>query len=333
MTLAAGALIYGTVACVVSLLAYLPALAVAEALSPTQPGRRVRVWLAALALPPLAGLAAAGWGLRSVATDPYGSPHLTCVRPHLCARWLLELPDIGWLLTMAAVGVVGLGAAAVVRFGLGAIRSVWFARRCGEHEAESGVCLVAAHAPVIATVGLFKGKILLTSGAAELLPAEELKAALAHERAHVARRDNLTDLLAAALATLLGFVPTSHLYLRYLREDIERACDDAAAEETDRLAVAAAVSRLAAHAQAAARARLLPPQGLRGKQAAADAARRALRLATPSGTDREATEGSVAAAVLAVGGGLAIALGLWGTAGQIRDTVRCLAESLLGALR
>lgn len=333
MALIAAALLYGTVACVLSLFLYLPALAVAEALSPTQPGRRVRLWLAALVLPPLAGVLAAGVGMFSVLTDPYGSPHLASVRPHLCSRWLETVPDIGWSLTVVAACVLGLLGAGVVRFVVGAARSLWFARRCAEHETEAGVCLIPAQTPLIATVGLTRGRILLTSGAAELLPADELEAALAHERAHVARRDNLTDLVATSVATLLAFVPTSHLYLRYLREDVERACDDAAAQETDRLAVAAAVTRLAAHAEAAARARLLPPQGLRGRQAAADAMRRALRLATAPSGSAQMAEGSVAAAVLKVAGAVALGLGLVATAGQIRDTVRCLAESLLGALK
>jgi len=56
--------------------------------------------------------------------------------------------------------------------------------------------------PLIAVTGFLRSRIHVSQSATEMLPAEELSAVLAHERVHIARRDNLRELLARVTASL-----------------------------------------------------------------------------------------------------------------------------------
>jgi Zn-dependent protease with chaperone function len=115
--------------------------------------------------------------------------------------------------------------------------------------------LLAADVPLALTVGAFRPRVVVSEGLVRALAPDALAAVLAHERAHVRRRDALRAWLAGAL---------SRLHLPRIRRELlaalalasERACDEAAAEATgDRLLVAEAilaVERLAPRAPAAA---------------------------------------------------------------------------------
>jgi len=62
------------------------------------------------------------------------------------------------------------------------------------------------------------------------LTDDELRALLCHECAHIARRDNLTSLLAAIAGAALWFHPLVWLALRELSAAREEACDERVAE-------------------------------------------------------------------------------------------------------
>lgn len=64
------------------------------------------------------------------------------------------------------------------------------------------------------------------------LDDDELHALLCHECAHIARRDNLTSLLAAIAGAALWFHPLVWLALRNLGTAREEACDERVAEAT-----------------------------------------------------------------------------------------------------
>lgn len=76
------------------------------------------------------------------------------------------------------------------------------------------------------TIPITWGKIILLPKAAVDWPDERLRVVLAHERAHIARRDFATGLVAAVVKAAFWFQPLAWLALRRLRAEREIACDD-----------------------------------------------------------------------------------------------------------
>ena len=70
-----------------------------------------------------------------------------------------------------------------------------------------------------------RGRILLPCWAVELLDREQLRAMLAHETAHIARRDPEWKLAIAVWSALFWFVPLAALARRRLDEVAEISCD------------------------------------------------------------------------------------------------------------
>jgi BlaR1 peptidase M56 len=86
------------------------------------------------------------------------------------------------------------------------------------------VLLRAPGATAPAAIGIFRPRIVLP--AALDLGDDELEAILAHECAHVARRDNLLALIDAAIGAALWFHPLVWLARRILARAREDACDE-----------------------------------------------------------------------------------------------------------
>lgn len=109
--------------------------------------------------------------------------------------------------------------------------------------------------PVVAVVGAFRPRLIVARSVLEACPAHELDAVLAHERHHVARRDNLKRAAMAAVPDLLSWLPVSTRIADGWREACEDAADDAAerAGAGGRLGLASALVRVA---------RLAPPDSL-----------------------------------------------------------------------
>lgn len=95
------------------------------------------------------------------------------------------------------------------------------------------------------TAGMFRPRIYLSEALADRLPSAELEAVIAHEAAHVARRDPLRLTLLRALACTLFWLPA----LRRLAEDVgdqaELHADDVAAARTEPLVLASAILSVA----------------------------------------------------------------------------------------
>jgi beta-lactamase regulating signal transducer with metallopeptidase domain len=87
----------------------------------------------------------------------------------------------------------------------------------------------------------------------------EIDAVLAHELAHLTRRDGVVFPLVGLVQSLCWLQPLNHWVAARFRQAAELACDDRAVELTgDRLALAHALARVAQHAKLPTRAPLLP---------------------------------------------------------------------------
>jgi TonB family protein len=75
------------------------------------------------------------------------------------------------------------------------------------------------------TWGLFRPRILLPSSVMEW-PEDRLRLVLAHELAHIVRRDWILRICAELASALYWFNPLAWLAARSLRQESERACDD-----------------------------------------------------------------------------------------------------------
>jgi beta-lactamase regulating signal transducer with metallopeptidase domain len=330
--LLAAATMFTVVGTAISIFAYLPALAVAETVPPLRPATRARVWLVALMAPVVCAAGAALWATCASLADPYGDPHVTFGHPHLCSRMLLSLPDAPWLAHLAALGALGLVVAAVARAIISSARSARVASRFrGPSRAAGPTVVVNDQAPLVVTLGILRPLTVISSGTIRLLTPAQLRAVLRHEAAHVARRDNLWEVLAAAAATCLAPAPSAHLFLRYWHEDVEQVCDDLAAAGEGPEQVSQALRALAATVSAQG---AVTPAEAATRHHLAWADRRARRLGELARAD---TRGNtrvrpLEAAIAAVATAVLLALVAVATAGQVGDSLRCLASVLLKTL-
>jgi len=152
-----------------------------------------------------------------------------CVRhgehAHLCP-WHARIPVAPGLLALAAVGMAAPAVAAVhgarlVRRARGAGRALGPAAH-GRGE----VVRIESDVPWCGAAGLWRPRILLSTGLDRLLGPAERAVVLAHERAHVRRRDGLRALVARAAS--LAHVPAAR---RALLAEHELACEQACDEE------------------------------------------------------------------------------------------------------
>ena len=94
-------------------------------------------------------------------------------------------------------------------------------------------------------VGWIRPAILLPASALACLPPAHLDAILAHELAHIRRRDYLVNLLQCVVETLLFYQPAVWWVSRQMRIEREHCCDDIAASLcADRVTYAAALTSL-----------------------------------------------------------------------------------------
>jgi beta-lactamase regulating signal transducer with metallopeptidase domain len=136
--------------------------------------------------------------------------------------------------------------------------------------------------PIVAVIGLLRPRLVIARSVLASCPPAEIRAILAHEQAHVTRRDNWMRLLLTVLPDALSWLPVSRRLAASWSAAAEDAADDGAGASGSegRLALAQALVRVARLAPAAAPVRTtpLPATALfRGD----DIARRVRRLAAP----------------------------------------------------
>jgi len=336
--LLAGAGMLVATAAAVSLLMALPAAALAEAAGESNAAGRARVWLAALLVPPLAGLAAAIRALLLYAQGLGATPHLGGLRPHLCLLPMVNAPAGAFALRALAWLSLLLIAAAVLRVAAGAISGHLLRRMMIDSGAPLDpadaqgppVLAVELRRPVSFTAGLLRPVIVISTALSGRLAPEELRAIIGHERAHARRRDNLLALLADGCATLLLLVPTAWYARRRLRAAIEQAADDEAvvrgvAPEALVGALRAVESAANGVPRAPTLAALLIPEP-------AEPAQRRARLQGEAPA-RSAADGRAHALVATAVGVVLIAVLLLAARQPIEDSLFCAAEQLIAAVR
>ncbi len=94
--------------------------------------------------------------------------------------------------------------------------------------ADPGVYALPASRPLCFTLGVFRPRIYVTGELLAQLDPRDTQVVLAHEAAHVRRRDTLVGAVLTLFYTLLP-LPGSSLLLRDRRLAVERACDREAA--------------------------------------------------------------------------------------------------------
>lgn len=110
------------------------------------------------------------------------------------------------------------------------------------------------------TAGWWRPLVYVASGLAERLGRGELTAVLAHERAHVVRRDPLRLSALRFLARLLFWIPAMHRLAADMADEAEVVADDVAAGSAP-LVLASAIVRLAGWRDGAPRAVLADAVG------------------------------------------------------------------------
>lgn len=100
-------------------------------------------------------------------------------------------------------------------------------------------------APVLFCTGVRRHAIVVSRGALRLLDGDELRAALAHELAHLARHDPAASWAVMAGRALMWFNPAFQVLSRAVARDAEWLADERAAEVCgDRLALASGLIKL-----------------------------------------------------------------------------------------
>jgi len=140
----------------------------------------------------------------------------------------------------------------------------------------STVTVLDLEAPVLLCTGVDRTAIVVSTGTIARLDDEALRAALAHEVAHLAARDPLTGWWLMAARTLQFFNPVVQIVARQAIQDIERRADLAVAARGQGAPLAEAVHRLSSVADVHSDLALPSERGHLGDRLLASAHRRAV---------------------------------------------------------
>lgn len=164
---------------------------------------------------------------------------------------------VGPGLLLAAVGAGALLVAGTVRYAAGVLatrRVVRRWRRTADAIRLDGVTLptfaIDEHFPIVAVAGAARPNLFVSRRVLERCSSEELAAIVAHEAAHLRRRDPLSRTLLRACPDPLACTPYGHALERAWEDAAEEAADDdaaagGAARSLDLASALLAVARLA----------------------------------------------------------------------------------------
>jgi len=251
----AAALLIVLYAVAVQIVAALPVAAAAESLCEDNPRQAALFWLVVSLFAPAVAVLLTAISLLMPAIGLI-SPHLERIRPHLCWRSLAQAPDAPWHFHIASLLALGLIAFAILR-----LLWRWVSSRRVEKRAHQMPDMTSSDSFITAvaegafsfTVGLREGVVVISKDLVEMLSPQQLRALLAHERAHIARRDNLWHLIIELAATLALPSPFGFIYARHWRAAAEADCDSRAAEVVSRDTVRELLLMLAEHNQGQSR--------------------------------------------------------------------------------
>jgi Zn-dependent protease with chaperone function len=175
--------------------------------------------VSAAALPPLLG----ALGLAS----DHCLQHLH--HPHLCIMHSAGVRPGLALLGAVALAGTGLRALALLAAQLELNRNIRALVQVARPVAgRARIVEVPGEPRLCHAVGAIRGRVLLSGSLRASLRREHLEAALAHEEAHLARRDPLAN-LGPAVAAIFHLPGGGPMFARAYRNAAEEACDDHAA--------------------------------------------------------------------------------------------------------
>ncbi|TAN24256.1 MAG: M56 family metallopeptidase [Acidobacteria bacterium] len=199
----------------------------------------------------VAHYAAAGAGAASAVTaEPLVQPFAA----YIVMVWLSGIVVCGGYAAAGFAWAQGLRRAE--RSAAAAVPAVWrteMEQLAGRLHLRRRVCMqVSARISGPCTLGWLRPVILLPLSALTALPAEQLRALLAHELAHIRRHDYLVNLVQRGVEVLFFFHPAVWWLSQQVSEEREHCCDDAAVAVCgDRALYARALVDLAARQTAA----------------------------------------------------------------------------------
>ena len=200
------------------------------------------------------GAALAAFGLLVCAGAVVVVPATVSLRPH--AQHIVSLAGLRFGLPSANVAALALLALATLGLGVlvTLLHGAWRIARAhrelrrelpvvGPLPGEHDVLLVAGEGVHAFCAGLLRPRVYVSSGALRALGDDELRAVLAHERMHRARRDPLRIVTGRLLGQALFFAPAVRALVRRYDALAELAADDhaLAAVGGDRAVVASAM--------------------------------------------------------------------------------------------
>jgi Zn-dependent protease with chaperone function len=136
--------------------------------------------------------------------------------------------------------------------------------------------VVDADAPVLLCTGIGRTAVVISTGTLDRLDEAALRAALAHEAAHLATRDPLAGWWLMAARTVQFFNPVVQVIARQAIQDLERRADVAVAAQGQSRQLASAVHTLSLAANVHSDLALPAEGGHPGERVLASAHRRAL---------------------------------------------------------
>jgi len=222
---------------------------------------------------------------------------------------------VGLSLALFALAGLALLAAGLARAGWALAATSALARRwSGAGPVALSSSPVAAfrvdqESPVFAVVGVRRPRLFVSRRVLDALTPDEVEAAVAHERAHLAARDNLKRLVMTAAPDLLAFTPLSRRLEREWSRASEALADQRASAGGGHTAVALAAGLVKVARLTAAAPSRLPISALHD---GGDVEARVRWLLTAGAEGGGAGRGSVSRAalltgLLAAGAGLAAA--------------------------
>jgi Zn-dependent protease with chaperone function len=156
------------------------------------------------------------------------------------------------------------------------VRNALAALPAPDHHRPSAVTVMDLESPVLLCTGVDRTAIVISTGTLDRLDDVALEAALAHELAHLARRDPLTGWWLMAARTLQCFNPVVQVVARQAIQDLERRADIAVARQGRAGGLAQAVHRLSVAADVHSDLTLPSESGYPADRVLATAHRRAL---------------------------------------------------------
>lgn len=190
-------------------------------------------WLDRLLSPWMRGVVGTGGEVTVSGLRAIFRPDLLATSPGATPSLLWALPSALWIAGVALLTVRLLRArreAAGAGSSIEPVRGERLAAAARRAGADPDRVVVSGAACMPHTRGLLRPRIVVPAELARHLDGEELAAVLAHEDAHVRRRDGIRRLVAVPVFLVFWFFPLTWLVLRRLHTAAEMACDEAVLE-------------------------------------------------------------------------------------------------------